>query len=66
MHAFLLLAEIFPDAHRVIEGADHDIIYIGPTVDDLVKSSITEEQIYELNICGIFISSEHDGLVKHV
>jgi len=59
LHAFLLLAELAPECSSIISGADHDVIYLGPELNEL--GNITEDQIIELIKCGVHIS---DGYLQ--
>ena len=42
---------------KVIEGADHDIIY-GPDIDVLIENGITEDEVRKLNELGFHIYDE--------
>lgn len=57
MHAFLLIAELVPGKRRMIECAEHDQIWLSATVEDL-EGKINEEQVRELDACGVFLESE--------
>jgi hypothetical protein len=52
-----LLLKLFPDS-RIIDGADHDIIYLRATCDGLSRANATNEQITELKARGVFF---HEG-----
>jgi hypothetical protein len=53
---FNLLAKYFPKG-RVIEGADHDVIY-SKGVDDIVEAGITEEDAIMLRNLGFILSDD--------
>jgi hypothetical protein len=57
LHAFLLLDEILGDScsDDMVSEAEHDQIYLGVDME-LLAEKITEEQVKELVICGVFIS----------
>ena len=55
--AFLLLSELVPSDGTIIEGADHDIIYL-TDITTLCDAGITEEQVIELVRLGC---SQMDG-----
>jgi hypothetical protein len=55
--ALMLLDEIAGGTHKVIEGADHDIIYL-TDIETLCEKGITKEQVIELIRYGI---GERDG-----
>lgn len=50
---------------RVLQGADHDIIY-GPDIDECVENGITEEDVIELAKLNWMIDSESDGFACFV
>jgi len=53
LHAFLLIAEMFPESERgIISAAEHDQIWLDVDEDELA-SICTEEQIVELTRCGV-------------
>ena len=55
--ALMLLHEIAGGSYKVIEGADHDVVYL-TDICTLCEKGITEAQIIELIRLGI---GEHDG-----
>ena len=54
LHAFLLLDSLVPDTGRIICAAEHDEIYLAPTLDELAKV-ITYDQVIELKCCGVLM-----------
>ena len=42
---------------KVIEGADHDIVY-GPDLNDLIDNGITEEEVQKLRALGFHVEDE--------
>ena len=63
MAAFLLLHEIYHNDERIICGADHDRIYLEPSLETLAEAGITEEQVKELIRYGVLI--HEDGLAMY-
>ncbi len=63
--AFLLLDKLIPGDEDIIEGAAHDVIFLNVNLEDLAKVA-TEEDIIYLSRCGVFASSEYDGLCMFV
>lgn len=57
--AFLLLHELCPANNDMVSGADHDVIYLDPSLENLASSNITEEQVLELVRCGVHLSDDH-------
>lgn len=65
LHAFLLLDELFPFPGRdMVASASHDEIWLDVSGDDI--ESLTDEQIIELNRCGVRYCEEHDSLCMFV
>jgi len=60
LHAFLLLDELCPGDSDMVDGAEHDEIFLDVELGDLAKV-VTEEQVVELVRCGVRIS-EYDCL----
>ena len=60
LHAFLLLDELCPGDSDMVDGAAHDEIFLGVSLEELAKV-ITEEQVIELVRCGVR-HSEYDCL----
>jgi len=61
LHAFLLLEKILPGkTGDMISAAEHDQIFLGVDLDELVVV-ITQEQVNELEACGVWIW-ESEGL----
>ena len=56
--AFLILDELFPSNSDVVCGADHDVIYLGLSEEQIC--SLSDEIIHDLIRCGVSIDS--DGL----
>jgi len=72
LHAFLRLDKLLPNADPVgrgaddiVSGADHDVIYIGIDVEELLAVA-TDDQLIELYRCGIFYSEDNDALISFV
>ncbi len=59
LHAFLLLDRLVPSSRDIVSGAEHDKIFLQPSLEELAKV-ITIEQIQDLVRCGVRI--EEDGL----
>lgn len=59
LNAFLILESLLPNKRKIVEGADHDVIYLGVTLEELAKTPITEKQIHDLVCSGIFIQDEY-------
>jgi len=60
LHVFLLLDSLCPGKSRIIAGAEHDEIFLEPSLEDLAKV-ITKDQVIELRRCGVMIW-EGEGL----
>ncbi len=52
LHAFLLLDEIFLGTTDMVSSAEHDEIWLAPSLDELPES-LTEEVVIELMRCGV-------------
>jgi 3-deoxy-D-arabino-heptulosonate 7-phosphate (DAHP) synthase len=50
---------------RVLQGADHDIIY-GPDIDECIENGITEEDVTQLAKLNWILDSETDGFACFV
>ncbi len=63
VHGFLLLERLCPTENNcdMVAGADHDVIYLRPDLDDLAKV-ITEADVIDLQRCGISVDTAHDCL----
>ena len=57
LHAFLLLDELVPGERDLVDGAEHDEIYLSVTLRELA-AVINEDQILELVRCGVRCSYE--------
>lgn len=59
--AFLLLDELCPsdDGADIVSGADHDVIYLDPSVEQLAEANPTEDQVRELIRYGVRIEDDH-------
>ena len=64
LHGYLLLVKLFPNEARILQSAEHDMVWIGPESDDL--ESLTEAQIIELLRCGIHFDGDNDSLAMFV
>ncbi len=64
LHAFILLNELFPRDRDLICSAAHDEIWLD--VDTGEIETLTENQIIELNRCGVRYDEESDSLVMYV
>jgi len=64
VHAFLLLDELFPGGSDLIDYAGHD--EIGLDICDEQVATLTDDQILELNRCGVRYDYENGGLVMWV
>ena len=65
LHAFILLNKICPGNKDIIDGADHEIVFLGVDIDKLAEN-ITEERVDELSMCGVFFSNEFNCLAMFV
>lgn len=63
MHALLFLSFLSDKPCFPIGGADHDIIYLDPSPED-VAAKITDWQIKQLASCGVF--EQNDSLCMFV
>lgn len=57
IHAFILLNEIYPNTRDMVSAAEHDIIYLDVSLEDLADK-ITPEQVCDLVRCGVMIEDE--------
>ncbi len=55
LHAFILIDKLVSNPQKtwIIECADHDIIYLSTSIEELCKAGITKEQVIELSACGV-------------
>ena len=53
LHAFLLMAELFPEDNNIIDCVSHDQIWFCPKYEDIEK--LTDEQILEFVRCSVFV-----------
>jgi hypothetical protein len=65
MNALLLLSRLCPDIDRMIAGAEHDVVYLGPGPENLAGRA-TKEDVIDLVRCGVHYDSEVDSLCKFV
>jgi len=65
LHAFVLLDKIIPGSTDIVSGAEHDEIFLGIDLEEFARR-VTEEQIVELNQCGVRYASEYDCLAMFV
>ena len=65
LHVFLLLDSLLPASTDIIESAEHDVIYLQASVEELAKV-ITEDQVLELVKCGVMIDDDSDLLAMFV
>ena len=61
LHVFLLLDQLVPSSHDIISGAEHDVIWLEVSVEDLA-AIITSEQILDLARCGVMYNDETESL----
>lgn len=61
LNAFILLDEILPQSDLdIVRGAEHDIIYVDGTPEQL--ELVDEELLLDLYRCGVRYDSEYDCL----
>ena len=60
VHAFILLAELFPRDRDLISAATHDEFFLDITEEEI--ESLSEDQVCELHRCGVRYDSENDCL----
>ncbi|RUW56371.1 hypothetical protein [Mesorhizobium sp. M8A.F.Ca.ET.021.01.1.1] len=72
LHAFMLLESILPGAPNksgyimnMVGAAEHDRIYLDVDLEKLAEV-ITQEQIEELESCGVHADENDDGLSMFV
>jgi hypothetical protein len=73
LHAFVSL-DMFLDPDKpgpnpnkgMIAGADHDEIYLSPSLEELANKAITEWQVIDLIRCGVRYDKELDSLCMFV
>jgi hypothetical protein len=60
--AFLLLDKLVPSgSDAIVQGADHDVIWLDTNIDKLAKVA-TEEDILYLYRCGVCLNTDVDCL----
>lgn len=64
LHAFLLLDELTPGKANMIADAEHDYIWLGVDVDELL-AVITEDHVIELTRCGVMYDDDTDFLFMY-
>jgi hypothetical protein len=57
LHAMMLIDSIAPDVGDMIPCAEHDQIWFGVELESLAEW-ITEDQVKQLAICGLFIDGD--------
>jgi len=57
LHVFQLLDQLVPSSHDIISGAEHDVIWLEVSVEDLA-AVITDEQVLDLARCGVMYNEE--------
>lgn len=55
--AFLLLNKLAPGAHDIIQGAEHDEIWLDVDLD-MLTANATEDDVLTLVRCGVRMSDE--------
>lgn len=66
VHALLLLAEIIgKPGYKIISAAEHDIVYLEPSLE-VIAHVATEDQFIELLRCGVHIDRDTDSLAMFV
>lgn len=66
LHAFLVIDEIVPGKGKIVDGAEHDQIWLSVTIDQLAAAGITESQVVELVRCGVFYDGDAERLSMFV
>ena len=56
LHAFILLDKLLPGDRDMVSGAEHDVIYLEPSPEELLKVA-SKDQLRDLHRCGV----RHDG-----
>lgn len=54
IHAFILLNEICPNTRDIVCSAEHDVIYLDVSLEDL-EGKATLEQVRDLVRCGVMV-----------
>lgn len=57
LHAFLLLDKLVPDVRDMVMAAEHDQIWLGVDVEELLEVA-TEQQLVDLHRCGVRCDGE--------
>jgi len=65
LHAFLILDALMPGGRTIISAAEHDVFFLDIEVEELSKTSITEEQVRDLHRCGVRYDTEFDCLAMY-
>ena len=65
IHAFILLNQLVPGKTDIIDGSEHDEIYLGVDVEELRKAA-TRDQLIDLCRCGIRFNDDYDCLAMFV
>lgn len=58
LHAFLLLDTLVPGVTNMVSAAGHDEFWLGVELDALVQAGVTEDQVIELQRCGVRLSED--------
>lgn len=61
LRAFNLLDKLVPGTGDIVNGAEHDKIWLSPTLEELAQV-VTEEDVIALIECGVFLDDEVDSL----
>ena len=56
--AFMKLHNLVPGRSHMIEGADHDVIYLDTSLEDLAEVATEDDVIYLIR-CGVRSTGEH-------
>lgn len=66
LNAFLRLNQICPEStSHIVNAAEHDEIFLEPSLEDLAEANITEDDVIYLIRCGVRLS-DFDGLSMFV
>ena len=66
VHAFLLLDTLVPGNSDMVANAQHDEIFLGVELENLVENDITKEQVIDLIRCGVRYDDDVDSLAMFV
>ncbi len=65
MHAMILLDTLLPGDGHIISASEHDVIYLGVGLEELVEV-ISEEQIIQLIRCGVLFDEHRECFTMFV